>query len=78
MAKCSFCGNVLVKGEGTLFVKKDGTANFFCSNKCQKNALKLKRSPHTTKWTETFHEDKKVGRKGGTKKKKGKKKKRKG
>ncbi len=58
------------KGEGTLFAKKDGTALFFCSNKCQKNSLKLKRSPHAVKWTETYHKEKAAEKKSGAKRQK--------
>ncbi|MAG21963.1 MAG: 50S ribosomal protein L24e [Candidatus Diapherotrites archaeon] len=82
MAKCSFCGKAMMKGSGTLFAKKDGTAYFFCSNKCQKNMLSLKRSPHATKWTEFHHDEKKAVKKTGRKpakraKRKGSKKKKK-
>lgn len=34
-----------------MFVKRDGTVLFFCSNKCEENMLKLGRSAHKTKWT---------------------------
>jgi large subunit ribosomal protein L24e len=34
-----------------MFVKKEGAVFFFCSRKCQKNLLVLKRSPHKTSWT---------------------------
>tara|TARA_Y100000310_G_C20379095_1_gene667183 strand:- start:414 stop:662 length:249 start_codon:yes stop_codon:yes gene_type:complete len=70
MAKCSFCGKALTKGEGTLYVKKDGSASFFCSGKCQKNSLKLKRSPYATRWTETYQDAKKSGKRGKVAKKK--------
>lgn len=51
MVKCSFCGDELLKGTGKMFVKKEGTVFFFCSNKCEKNLLKLNRSAHRKKWT---------------------------
>lgn len=54
MAKCSFCGNEIVRGTGKLFVKKDGTIFRFCSSKCEKNLLKLKRNPQKTRWTQAF------------------------
>ncbi len=56
MVKCSFCGRDIPKGTGKLFVKKEGTAFYFCSNKCEKNLLKLKRSRRKTKWTERYHQ----------------------
>ena len=54
MTKCSFCGNDIEKGTGKMFVKKDGKVLHFCSNKCEKNQLKLKRKPITTRWTKLF------------------------
>jgi len=33
-----------------MFVKRDGTVYFFCSSKCEKNMLKLKRVPRKIKW----------------------------
>jgi large subunit ribosomal protein L24e len=51
---CSFCGSEIEPGTGKMFVKKDSTIFHFCSNKCQKNQLVLKRSPRRTKWTKKF------------------------
>lgn len=45
-------------GTGLLFVKKDGTPFFFCSRKCEKNLLLLKRKPSSQKWTTVFREGK--------------------
>ncbi len=33
-----------------MFVKKDGTVLQFCSSKCEKNRLKLKRTPRKVTW----------------------------
>lgn len=55
MVKCSFCGQDLVRGTGKMFVKKEGAVFFFCSNKCEKNMLKLKRPPQSKKWTLAWH-----------------------
>ncbi len=41
-----------------MFVKKEGTVFFFCSNKCEKNMLKLGRQPQHTKWTAAFFREK--------------------
>jgi large subunit ribosomal protein L24e len=49
--KCSFCGKLVEKGKGLLFVRKDGKTWEFCSSKCEKNQLKLKRNPLKVKWT---------------------------
>ena len=55
MAECSFCRKLVKSGTGLLYVKKDGSMFLFCSGKCEKNALKLKRNPAKTRWTETYH-----------------------
>ncbi len=57
---CSFCGKEIKKGTGTMFVKKDGTTFNFCSSKCEKNLLKLKRNPRKIKWTKEYHKIKKA------------------
>jgi ribosomal protein L24E len=38
------------KGTGLMHVKRDGTPSYYCSRKCKKNAIKLKRKPRLTKW----------------------------
>jgi len=48
--KCSFCGLEIEKGTGIMFVKNDGKILYFCSSKCEKNMLKLKREPSKVKW----------------------------
>ena len=48
---CNFCDRPVAKGSGTMFVKNDGTVLWFCSAKCKKNALVLKRDPRKLKWT---------------------------
>ncbi len=52
MVKCTFCGNDLNLGTGKMYVKSDGKIFYFCSGKCEKNMLKLKRKPRNVKWTE--------------------------
>ncbi len=51
MVKCSFCGTDIPKGTGKILVKTDGKILNFCSSKCEKNLLKLKRKPREHKWT---------------------------
>ena len=58
MPVCSFCGEDIKKGTGKLFVYKTGKQLWFCSNKCEKNMLKLKRKPRTTKWTKHYEKQK--------------------
>lgn len=47
---CSFCRLKLPLGTGSMLVKKDGATLYFCSSKCEKNSLKLRRSPRKVKW----------------------------
>lgn len=48
--KCSFCKEEIEKGKGKMLVKTDGKIFYFCSNKCDKNMLKLKRKPAKIMW----------------------------
>ena len=59
MADCNFCGDKLPKGTGKMFVFTDGRTFHFCSSKCEKNLLKLRRKPIKTKWTKKAEEFKK-------------------
>ena len=54
MPKCSFCGHEIEIGTGTLFVFKTGKISHFCSSKCEKNMLKLKRKARNLKWTTSY------------------------
>lgn len=58
MAKCTFCGIVIPKGTGKIYVQKDAKILNFCSSKCEKNLLKLKRKPITTKWSTRYEKSK--------------------
>ena len=51
MVNCSFCKKELEKGCGKMYVRKTGKVFWFCSNKCEKNLLKLKRNPAKLKWS---------------------------
>ncbi|MBI5145649.1 MAG: 50S ribosomal protein L24e [Thaumarchaeota archaeon] len=51
---CSFCNRPVARGSGTMLVKNDGTVLWFCSPKCKKNMLVLKRDPRTLKWTKKY------------------------
>ena len=48
--KCNFCGKEIEKGTGKTYVRKDGSVLYFCSGKCEKNMVKLKRKPRKFKW----------------------------
>ena len=54
MADCSFCGNPLKRGSGLLHVRKDGKPLYFCSSKCKKNSLGLKREGRKKRWTKSY------------------------
>jgi ribosomal protein L24E len=41
--KCSYCSNEVPKGTGTMYVFKTGDINYFCSMRCYKNSIVLKR-----------------------------------
>lgn len=51
---CTFCGQDIEPGTGKMYVKKDGTKYNFCSNKCQKNMVQLKRVNRNVRWTTHF------------------------
>lgn len=63
---CSFCGKTIPIGTGIMYVKKDGKIFYFCTSKCEKNQIKLKRVPRHTTWTKAYAK-KKVLEKRGTK-----------
>ena len=50
MARCTFCKEDIEQGTGKMFVTKEGKVLNFCSTKCEKNMLKLKRIPRNFKW----------------------------
>ena len=52
--KCSFCGSEIPRGTGKIFVRADSKIFYFHSRKCEKNALKLKRTARHVKWTKHF------------------------
>jgi len=51
---CAFCGKEVKPGTGRMYVKNDGTVLFFCSSKCRKNMLILRRDPRKLKWTRFY------------------------
>ncbi|MAH32891.1 50S ribosomal protein L24e [archaeon] len=60
MVKCTFCGNNMPIGTGKMFVQKDAKILYFCSMKCEKNLLKLKRKPIKTRWSTRYEKIKKA------------------
>ncbi|HIH11238.1 TPA: 50S ribosomal protein L24e [Candidatus Woesearchaeota archaeon] len=61
MPKCSFCGNSIPPGTGIIFVYTSGKISNFCSRKCEKSLLVLKRKPLETRWTEEYRREHKKG-----------------
>ncbi len=57
VTKCSFCNSVIEPGSGLMYVKRDGTVLYFCSSKCKKNMLKLRRKPSKVKWARKTAEE---------------------
>lgn len=51
---CSFCNRPVRKGSGTMLVRNDGVVLWFCSAKCKKNMMDLKRDPRKLKWTNKY------------------------
>ncbi|MCP8313486.1 MAG: 50S ribosomal protein L24e [archaeon] len=49
--KCNFCGKDVTLGRGIMLVRNDGSIYWYCSSKCRKNALELRRDPRKFKWT---------------------------
>lgn len=54
MVKCVYCGREEVPIYGVHLITNDGVVQYFCSSKCRKNALKLKRDKRRLKWTEAY------------------------
>jgi large subunit ribosomal protein L24e len=48
--KCSFCETLLEPGCGKMFVRRDGSVYYFCSSKCERNMLKLRRKRRKVRW----------------------------
>jgi large subunit ribosomal protein L24e len=41
-------------GTGIMYVKNDGSTLWFCSSKCRKSMLKMRRDPRKLKWTKKY------------------------
>ena len=51
---CNFCDRPVAKGTGTMLALNNGTVLWFCSSKCKKNMMVLKRDPRKLKCTKKF------------------------
>lgn len=56
MPRCSFSGKDIPKGQGLMYVKKDGTILYFYGSKEKKNYLTLGREGRRQKWTPAARE----------------------
>ncbi len=56
MRICDFSKKEIPPGKGIMYVKKDGKILHFLNSKAEKNFLKLKRKPRTTRWTNEYHQ----------------------
>ena len=54
MTKCVFCGKEEPPYKGVHLINNDGSISFFCSSKCRRNTLNLKRDRNKLKWTEAY------------------------
>jgi len=61
--KCSFCGREIPPGTGIVYVKRDGTVYRFCSSKCRKSMMVLRRDPRKFKWCEAYKKARRAGEK---------------
>jgi len=57
--ECSFCGHDFPPGTGIMYVRNDGTILWFCSSKCRKSSLYLKRDSRRVRWTEYYGKEEK-------------------
>lgn len=51
---CSFSGDEIEPGTGTMYVKRDGTVWWFKTSKARKNLVNLKRNSRKVKWTRHY------------------------
>jgi len=56
---CSFCGHEFSLGSGIMYVRNDGTILWFCSSKCRKSSVELKRDARKIRWTKYFGKEEK-------------------
>ncbi len=50
MRTCAFCGRPIEPGTGIMYVTKRGEILWFCSSKCFKNYIKLRRKKTKVAW----------------------------
>lgn len=53
-ATCTFCGKEQEDFMGTYLFKNDGSTHYYCSSKCYKSHLKLRRDRKRVAWTQAY------------------------
>ena len=61
---CTFCGDEIEPGTGKMYIKKDGVVYNFCTSKCYKNMVIMRRLPRRTTWTQYYAREKQIRMKG--------------
>jgi len=56
---CSFCGNKFPAGTGIMYVRNDGLVLWFCSSKCRKSSVIMKRDSRKFRWTKYYGKEEK-------------------
>lgn len=51
---CTYCGNPLEPGTGSMFVKRDGSVYYFDQRRCHQALLKFGRLARNIKWTKHY------------------------
>ncbi|MFP3309439.1 MAG: 50S ribosomal protein L24e [Acidilobus sp.] len=49
-ATCAFCGRPVEPGTGRMYITERGEILWYCSSKCYKSAIKLRRNSRKLKW----------------------------
>ena len=57
--KCSFCTKEIEKGTGLMYVKKIGTIRYFCTKRCFKSEIKMKKKVSQKEIREIVKKEKK-------------------
>ncbi|MFP3871288.1 MAG: 50S ribosomal protein L24e [Candidatus Natronoplasma sp.] len=58
--ECTFCGNPIEPGTGTLHIRNNGHIYHFCNSKCKRNMLELDRTARETRWTKRHAQEKAI------------------
>ena len=57
--RCSFCGDEFPAGTGIMYVLNDGTVLWYCSSKCRKSSVNMRRDSRRLKWTQYYGKEEK-------------------